>query len=145
MWIFILLSTACTCNEDEEQADHVKVIISASGQPVTLTPFDPSKLMLGKCQTNSNTASFCVELFSLNNRSATLVPKDPIGATVSGGWAFWLCGCRARAFRHGQIKARLGFTWVLSSPFQHSSGWAETGKMGKVRPSENNFGKWVQN
>jgi len=32
--------SACTCNEDEGQADHVKVIISASGQPVIVTPLD---------------------------------------------------------------------------------------------------------
>ena len=40
--------------------------------------------MLGECQTNNDTASLCII-------AAMLVPKDPIGATVSGGWAFWLC------------------------------------------------------
>jgi len=39
---FILLNTACTCQEEEEEErpDLVKVIISSSGKPVVVTPFD---------------------------------------------------------------------------------------------------------
>ena len=47
MRIFIPYYSGLTCNEDEEQSDYVKVVISASGQPVIMTPFN-QKLMIGE-------------------------------------------------------------------------------------------------